>query len=107
MTKQKLGILTAGLLLIGMAAAFLTRLEASHKLGKPGLKMVDKLVYDDKGNVVGTNTVDLPSEVLTYSSEIVPVSGIELGMLPADTTYAKRAFRDSDGFGIMLGVVMM
>ncbi|MFM1942309.1 MAG: hypothetical protein RI897_1291 [Verrucomicrobiota bacterium] len=99
------GILT--LILIGVTATTLARMQQSHKLGNPGLIMTDELVFDEDGNVVNTNTVDLPVAVLDYTSETRPVAAAELSWLPADTTYARRYYKSPSAPDLLLTVVLM
>src|SRR5687767_3975198 len=82
--------------LVGMAGAVLFRVQQNQKIGKPGLKMVDQLVFDETGKIVNTNTVALPEEVPGYESIPLPVSLVELGWLPKDTTYGRRKYRGLD-----------
>jgi Protein of unknown function (DUF3485) len=107
MNRQKWMVLTVTLILIGSTAVFLGRMQTERKLGRPGLKMVSQPIYDENGKVVGTNTVDLPAQVLNYQSRPGQVSLKELGWLPRDTTYARRFYRADDRFDIMLSVVLM
>lgn len=95
------------LVLIGTTAGVLARMHQNHRLGKPGLRMVDEPVFAEDGQVVNTNTVALPRKVLDFTSETGPITKIELGWLPADTTYARRIYRAPDGFPIHLNVVLM
>ena len=107
MNRQKWIVLALTLILIGSTAIFLGHMQTHRKLGQPGLKMVSQPVYDENGKVVGTNTVDLPVQVLTYESRPGHVSLKEMGWLPKDTTYARRFYRADDRFDIMLNVVLM
>lgn len=97
----------AALVLMGISAGVLLRMQHSHRLGSPGLLMVDGVVYDEEGGVVNTNTIALPDIVLDYESEQRPVAKAELSWLPKDTTYARRYYHDAAGKGLMLTVVMM
>ena len=107
MNKQKWALLVLTLVLIASGAIFLGRMQAHRKLGQPGLKMVREPVYDENGKVIGTNTVDLPVQVLNYESKPGRISLTELGWLPKDTTYARRFYQADDQFGIVLNVVLM
>ena len=107
MNKQKWIMLTLVLATVTATAIFLRHMQAHRNLGPPGLKMVCQPVYDEKDNVIGTNTVDLPAQVLNYESKPGRISLSEIGWLPKDTTWARRFYRADDQFGIMLSVVMM
>jgi hypothetical protein len=97
----------AVLLLIGITAVALSRVERYQTLGQPGLRMVDELVLDEDGGVVNTNTAALPHRVLDYASKTQPITKVELSWLPADTTYARRYYEAPDRFGLSLNVVLM
>ncbi len=106
-TRQPLLAAIVVLLLIGTTAGVLARMHQNHRLGKPGLRMIDEPVLAEDGRVINTNTVALPQKVLGFTSETKPVTKVELGWLPADTTYARRIYRAPDGFGVQLNVVLM
>src|SRR5882762_2061889 len=89
------------LVLIAGTAILLSRLQANYRLGSPGLKMIRKPVYSEKGVLVCTNTIDLPERVLEYVSEPVPVTTAELDWLPKDTTYGHRAYIAPDKFPLV------
>ena len=107
MNRQERSILAVVLVLIGMTAAVLLRLQASHKLGVPGVKVSPIPIYDPAGQLVATNSVELPATVLGYESEVLPVTPLELGWLPQDTTYGRRQYKAADGFSVALSVVLM
>ena len=93
--------------IVAVVGIELNRLRVSQRLGKPGLKLVDRPVRDPQGNPVGTNSVYLPDKVLTFSSTEEPVQRLVLDMLPKDTTYGQRRYRAPDGFWISTSVVLM
>lgn len=100
MSKQKWIILIAALALMGGAAVLLTRLQATQKLGEPGVK-----TSPIPGSV--RLQVDLPEHVLDYTSEAVPVDKLVLDWLPQDTSFGQRHYRAPDGFQASLSVVLM
>jgi len=106
-SRQALLAAVVVLALIGASAGVLARMHQNHRLGTPGLRMIDEPVLAEDGRVINTNTVALPHEVLDFTSETRPITKVELGWLPADTTYARRIYRAPDGFGIQLNVVLM
>lgn len=95
------------ILMMGVTAAVLGRMQSLQTLGEPGLRMVDEAVLDEDGEVVNTRTAALPERVLNFRSETQPISKVELSWLPADTTYARRYYEAPDGFGLLLNVVLM
>jgi len=96
-----------GLALIGGTGVFLSYQKTHQRLGKPGVKLIPVPTYDSEGKVVATNTVYLPEDVLTFKSEILPVSQETLSWLPKDTTYGQRRYKAPDGFEAALNVVLM
>jgi hypothetical protein len=107
MSRTQWTMLAMVWLLVGLTGAFLLRMQSNHQIGMPGLKMVDLPVFDTAGNVINTNTIDLPESVLNYASRPLPVTQAELDWLPDDTTYGRRGYKAPDEFGIMLSVVLM
>ena len=96
------------LLLVGFAALGLSRAKSSfHRLGAPGLRMVDEPVFDAASNIVNTTTVALPREILGLTSKPLPVTLEELGWLPKDTVYGRRRYASEEGFWMDLSVVLM
>jgi hypothetical protein len=96
-----------GLALIAGTAGFLVRLQASQKLGQPGVVVGSRSLFDTNGTVVATNSVELPVMVLDYTSELLPLTSVELGWLPPDTTYGRRRYNATNGFSLDLSVVLM
>lgn len=107
MKRQSWFVLLAGLLLIGGTAGFLVHARAHQRLGTPGVKVMAEPTYDTDGKLVASNTVYLPEKVLSYESEIQPISQDTLRWLPKDTTYGQRLYRSRNGFELALRVVLM
>lgn len=105
--KKLLFLALVFIVLVGITGAILFRVRSNQKLGVPGLKMVDRLVHDEKGGVVNTNTVALPLEVPGYESSALPVTMVELGWLPPDTTYGRQKYVGLDSVEITTSVVLM
>ena len=93
---------------VALAAGGLSRAKSSfHRLGAPGLRMVDQPVFDTESNIVNTSTVALPDQILGLSSTPLPVSLAELGWLPKDTTYGRRRYGSISNPSFDLSIVMM
>lgn len=105
--RQSKAVLVVGLMIIGACAFMLRNIDRNRVMGEPGLVMIDGMVHDEEGNVVNTNTVALPESVLGYESTPRPITTVELGWLPADTTYARRVYHAPDGPAFQVNVVMM
>jgi len=100
-------ILLAVLAMIAACAAILCHIEKTRHLGAPALVMTRGEVRDEDGHLVSTNTVALPEGILNFDSQPMPVTRVELDMLPRDTVFARRLYQAEDGFSLMLSVVMM
>jgi len=99
--------LLGGMLLIGTTAVVLRQIDQHRRLGEPGLQMTAELVFDERGGVVNTNTVALPQQLLGYQSTNAPITMVELGWLPLDTTYARKIYFRSNTYPLQVNVVMM
>ena len=107
MNKQKWTLSAVVLAVISVGACLLLYLQSRQRLGQPGVRLAAQPVRDPEGRVVGTNSVSLPEQVLGYSSEPAPVTRLQLGWLPKDTTYGRRLYQAPDGFGVLMSVVLM
>lgn len=98
--KSNLVIAIVALLLIGGTAGLLVRMKATQKLGRPGVKLIER---------PGTNgtVVALPESVPNFVSKEIEVSDSERAVLPKDTVYGKRAYQAPDGFVVYTTVVLM
>lgn len=107
MNRQSKVAFAVALALIASTAAGLSRLQALQRLGTPGVKLVDRPVYREDGQTIGTNSVALPERVLSFESKEQPIAKVVWNWLPKDTTYAQRLYRAPDGFWTMANVVLM
>src|SRR5947209_899625 len=97
MKRQSWILLICAMALIGLTAGFLSRQQSNQKLGIPGVKVVAEPTYDVNGKLVASNTVYLPTNVLSYQSENRPITEDTLSWLPKDTTYDRRLYTAQDG----------
>ncbi|MHB8522533.1 MAG: exosortase-associated EpsI family protein [Limisphaerales bacterium] len=107
MKRQSWLILLAVWALLGMSATVILRLQYGQRLGRPGLKIAAQPIYNPRGKIVGDHSVDLPERVLNYTSQPAPITDLELGWLPKDTTYGRRVYHAPDGAELLLSVVLM
>jgi len=107
MNRLALFATLSGLGLMAVTAGILYRIDANRELGQPGLVMAQRDIFDDLGNIVSTNTVALPDAVLDFISSDRPITSGELNALPSDTVYARRVYQGTNGFEVLLNVVMM
>lgn len=96
-----------GLALIGGAAWFLSGLQGVQRLGKPGVRLEARPVFDESGAVVATNAVYLPLDLPGFKSTNLPLSQAELNWLPKDTTFGRAGYQAPDGQFFQLSAVLM
>jgi len=102
MTRLKIVLAVAALLMIGGASGLLVGLKANQKLGRPGVKT--------GALAEGKNLrVQLPERVLHYKSEEIKPEAIVTNTLPADTSYGQRRYIDNQNPNdwLLLNVVLM
>ncbi len=108
MKKTQWILFLAGLAMIGSTAGFLFHVKGNQRLGAPGVLLGNTPLFDENTNRVAEVTVILPEDVLGYESGILPVSTIELTMLPKDTTFGKRRYWVPNTMkNVDVGVVLM
>jgi len=100
MNKRQWIILVIALLMMGGAAGLLTRLQATQKLGRPGVK-TSPLPNSQR------LLVELPERVLDYESKVLPTDKMVLDFLPKDTSFGQRAYKAPDGFEVQVNAVLM
>jgi len=86
--------------MIASTAVALTWLKKNQKLGRPGIKASanpDSPVMN----------IELPAQVLDYTSTNLPTDQVVLGYLPKDTSYAQRGYRAPDGFQMVGNIILM
>src|SRR5262245_39597175 len=100
MNRQKSIILVAALLLMGGTAGLLAKMRATQKLGLPGVKTTP---------IAGSPrlAVQLPEQVLEYTSKELPVEKMVLDFLPQDTSFGQRMYEAPDGAHVQINVVLM
>ena len=97
----------AAVVLMAVGAFFLARAGAFQKLGPPGVQVVAHRVMGEGGVLVGTNAIDLPDQVLDFSSQEQPVAKVVFDWLPKDTTYGQRIYEAKDGYWVAVNAVLM
>ncbi len=96
----------AGLLII-VTGGYVSYSKSHQRLGAPGVRVVPVPIYNEKGDLAGTNSVYLPERVLNFDSVVQPVETKVLDWLPKDTTYGQRIYKSEDGQSISTTVVLM
>ena len=115
MKGQRLAVLLVVLGLIGGTALALGRVKQWQRLSPPGVRVISETMPGVEGLpggtnrtfVAGTQRVDLPSQVLDFTSQLRPVDKIVYDWLPQDTTYGQRLYEAPDGFQVLNNVVLM
>jgi|SRR5687767_5868775 len=108
MNRRAVQIVAGFVVMVGLTAVLLHRVQSNYVLGKPGLKLVDVPTYNEETNIVSATSAFLPERVGEYvSSRVEPVSTIEQGMLPPDTVYGRRVYVTPDRFQALISVVVM
>src|SRR5690606_6084532 len=97
----------ACLLLIAGAALVLHRFQSSHRLGEPGVRVVDVGLVDENGEAATERSIHLPETLPGYTSAPEPVTRLELEWLPPDTTFGRRRYRNPEGFEVFVSGVLM
>jgi hypothetical protein len=100
MNRQKWLLSVAAMTLMGGTATVLYSLKGNQKLGPPGI------VGTAIPGSVAMN-IDLPENVLDFTSERVPTDEITLNTLPKDTSFAQRRYIAPDSFWIHANIVLM
>jgi len=108
MNRRIIQIVTGFLVLLCLSAGLLLHVRSNYSLAKPGVKLVNEPIYNERTNIVSEVTAYLPASVGEYtSSRIEPVALIEQSMLPPDTIYGRRIYTAPDGFQSMAHIVLM
>jgi hypothetical protein len=100
MNRQKWILLVATVGLMAGTAWALNWFKGHQRLGEPGIKGVPK----DNGVVW---KIDLPERVLDFSSEQLPEDSTVTNMLPKDTSFAQRLYRETNGFWASANIILM
>jgi hypothetical protein len=108
MNRRIIQVVTGFLLLVGLCAGLLFHVRSNYTLAKPGIKLVDVPIYNERTNIVSNVSAYLPASVGEYtSSRVEPITGVEQGMLPPDTVYGRRVYTAPDGFKALTSIVLM
>ena len=97
--KKRL-LFVAALVLMAGTASSLTWLKSHQRLGAPGVKATAI-----PGSVM--MHIELPENVLDYTSSNMPTSEVVLSFLPKDTSYAQRYYSAPDGSWVMANLILM
>lgn len=94
--------------MIAVTAAWLHQFRGRHLLGSPGVRVEQVPIYDEKKQVVSSQSIVLPDSVLGVPGMPLPITTGEVEGLPRDTTFGRRFYRTPDGdFSVQINVVLM
>jgi hypothetical protein len=100
MNRQKWLVFIVATALIAGTAVFLSGRKARQRLGPPGIKAApipDSILMK----------IELPAQVLDFTSTNVPQAQVVLDYLPKDTSYAQRRYTAPDGFAVTANIILM
>jgi len=108
MKRSKWVVVAVALGMMAATAGWLKEFRGRHLLGAPGVRVGGVPIYDEKTNLVSTQSVVLPTNVLGIPSWPLPISIGEEDGLPKDTTFGRRYYRSpGSDFGVQISVVLM
>ncbi|MGO9200767.1 MAG: exosortase-associated EpsI family protein [Limisphaerales bacterium] len=100
MNRQKWTILLAALLMMAAAVSLLAYLRGHQRLGRPGVK-----TRPLPGSI--RLRIELPEQVLDYTSKPLEVDKLVLDFLPPDTSFGQRCYIAPDHSWIQIRAVLM
>jgi len=101
-------VFAAALGMMAATAGWLKEFEGRHLLGPPGVRVDRVPIYDEKDNLVSTQSVVLPTIVLGIPSWPVRISTAEVEGLPRDTTFGRRIYHSpGSNFAVQVSVILM
>jgi hypothetical protein len=108
MRSSKWVVFAVALGMMAGTAGWLKDFRGRHLLGPPGVRLGQVPIYDEKTNLVSSQSVVLPESVLGIPSYPLPISLGEESALPKDTTFGRRYYRlPGSDFGVQISVVLM
>src|SRR5215472_16755347 len=100
MKDKKIVLLVLTLVMMAGTAAALSWLRTNQRLGTPGIKATPI-----SGSVL--MKIDLPENVLDFTSTNIPEPAIAIGYFPKDTSYAERIYIAPDKFWFQSTAILM
>src|SRR5688572_20410506 len=108
MNRRAVQIVAGFVVMVGLTAVLLHRVQSNYVLGKPGVKLVNVPIYNEETNLVSEVSAFLPERVGDYvSSRVEPVSIAEQTILPPDTIFGRRIYTAPDRFRALVSLVVM
>jgi hypothetical protein len=108
MKRAKWVVFAVALGMMAATAGWLKEFRGRHLLGPPGVRVGPVSIFDETTNLVSTQSVLLPTNVLGIPSWPLPITTGEVNTLPKDTTFGRRYYRvPGSDFGVQVSVVLM
>ncbi|MGE3311577.1 MAG: hypothetical protein AB7O66_16545 [Limisphaerales bacterium] len=107
--KSRPGLVAVSCLILMSATGWFLHQRASlgHRLGKPGLRVVEVPLPGEDGKPATTHSIPFPESPLEFRSEVQSIKKMELDWLPRDTTFGRRLYTAPDGFQSQVTAVLM
>jgi hypothetical protein len=112
--RRNIILIGSAFAIMAAVALFVGNWQNRQRLGEPGVRVVNQIMYGMDVSPRGTNTfhfgtngIYLPETVLDYESRSVPIMKVVLDALPKDTTFGQRFYTATNGFQIQTTVVLM
>src|SRR5581483_6824031 len=86
----------AALAMMAATAALLARSTRKTALEPPGVKVSQVALYDEKGQQISKESVVLPTQLPGLTDCAIPMTSVEVGMLPRDTTFGRHGYLTDD-----------
>ena len=108
MKTSKWVVFAVALGMMAATAGWLKEFRGRHLLGAAGVRVGRVPIYDEKTNLVSSQSVVLPTSVLGIPSWPLPISTGEVDALPKDTTFGRRYYWSAGSdFGVQISVILM
>jgi hypothetical protein len=106
MKQSKWLVLAVALGMMAATGGYLAKVHQHVRLGAPGVKVGQSPLYDELGHLAARQSVLLPDAVPGFKSKNLPVTQVELGALPKDTTFGRKLYSNGR-FAVQTSVVLM
>lgn len=107
MKQKKWMVFAVALAMMAVTVCLLQRTVGDFHLTEPGVRVSAVPIYDDHSHLISTQSVVLPHDLTDFKGFPIPVTAVESGTLPADTTFGRRGYGSPDHFESQATVVLM
>lgn len=110
MNQRVLSLSLVALALIAGAGGLLRALRERQHQGLPGVRVVGTPSLGERGPLMRSNSVFLPTHLPGYSFEPLPITDLEVSYLPADTTFGRGRYfsletkREAQASVVLMGI---